>query len=158
MDEEALKDALARLARGVVLVSTRDAAGFRAATVTSFISLSLQPPQVLVSLDSLSAAREAVVQSGVFNASLLSSQQGFLADRFSGLAPAARPDWSDVPHRLGGNGLPIVGGAVGWFECTVLAVHRAGDHDAVIGSIDDAGVDGGEPLVHWQRGYWRLVR
>jgi flavin reductase (DIM6/NTAB) family NADH-FMN oxidoreductase RutF len=139
-------------------VATRDAAGFRGVTVTSFISLSLEPPQVLLGLDRLSAARDALLESRVFTASLLSSQQAFLADRFSGQAPVARPDWADVPHRLSANGLPIVAGVVAWFECAVVAVHQAGDHDAVIGSVGDAGVGGGEPLVHWERGYWSLRR
>ena len=158
MDQDLVRDALARLARGVVLLATRDAGGFRGMTVTSFVAISLEPPQVLVSLDRLSAGRDAVVGSGVFNASLLASDQGFLADRFSGVAPVARPDWADVPHRPGANGLPIVTGAVGWFECAVVGVHQAGDHDVVIAAVEAAGAGGGEPLVHWERGYWRLGR
>src|ERR1700694_1976624 len=119
VDEESLRDTLARLPAGVALVTTRDDHGFRGLTVTSFTSVSLVPPLVLVCLDRLATAREALVGHGAFTARLLSRGQQFLADRFSGQAPVADPAWRDVAHRLGENGLPIVDGAVAWIECRV---------------------------------------
>ena len=156
MDQESLRDALARLPAGVVLVSTRDGGGFRGLTVTSFTPVSLDPPLVLVCLDRLAATRDAVVAHGVFTASLLSRGQQFLADRFSGQAPAADPAWREVPHRLGENGLPIVEGAVAWVECQVHSRQEGGDHEIVVGAVTAVGRGGGEPLVHWERGYWGL--
>ena len=47
MDEDELRDVLARLPAGVVLVSTRAANAFRGMTATSFSAVSLQPPLVL---------------------------------------------------------------------------------------------------------------
>jgi len=156
LDEESLRDALARLPAGVVLVSTRGGGGFRGLTVTSFTAVSLAPPLVLVCLDRLAATRDAVLEHGAFTASLLARGQQFLADRFSGQAPAADPTWREVPHRLGENGLPIVAGAVAWIECGVRSSHEGGDHDIVVGAVTAVGSGGGEPLVHWERGYWSL--
>jgi flavin reductase (DIM6/NTAB) family NADH-FMN oxidoreductase RutF len=156
LDEESLRDALARLPAGVVLVSTRSGGGFRGLTVTSFTAVSLEPPLVLVCLDRLAATRDAVLEHGAFTASLLSRGQQFFADRFSGQAPAADPTWREVPHRLGENGLPIVAGAVAWIECRVRSKHDGGDHDIVVGAVTAVGNGGGEPLVHWERGYWSL--
>jgi len=156
VDQENLRDALARLPAGVVLVSTRDSGGFRGLTVTSFTSVSLDPPLVLVCLDRLAATRDAVVAHGAFTASLLSRGQQFLADRFWGQAPAADPAWREVPHRLGENGLPIVEGAVAWVECQVHSRQEGGDHEIVVGAVTAVGRGGGEPLVHWERGYWGL--
>jgi flavin reductase (DIM6/NTAB) family NADH-FMN oxidoreductase RutF len=158
VDEESLRDALARLPAGVVLVSTRDSGGFRGLTVTSFTSVSLGPPLILVCLDRLAATRDAVVGHGAFTASLLSRGQQFLADRFSGQAPAADPAWREVPHHLGENGLPIVDGAVAWVECQVHSRQEAGDHEIVVGAVTAVGRGGGEPLVHWERGYWGLSK
>ncbi|HEY8812245.1 MAG TPA: flavin reductase family protein [Candidatus Dormibacteraeota bacterium] len=158
MDQENLRDALARLPAGVVLVSTRDSGGFRGLTVTSFTSVSLDPPLVLVCLDRLAATRDAVVAHGAFTASLLSRGQQFLADRFSGQAPAADPAWREVPHRLGENGLPVVDGAVAWVECQVHSRQPGGDHEIVVGAVTAVGRGGGEPLVHWERGYWGLSK
>jgi flavin reductase (DIM6/NTAB) family NADH-FMN oxidoreductase RutF len=158
VDQENLRDALARLPAGVVLVSTRDSGGFRGLTVTSFTSVSLDPPLVLVCLDRLAATRDAVVAHGAFTASLLSRGQQFLADRFSGQAPAADPAWREVPHRLGENGLPVVDGAVAWVECQVHSRQPGGDHEIVVGAVTAVGRGGGEPLVHWERGYWGLSK
>jgi flavin reductase (DIM6/NTAB) family NADH-FMN oxidoreductase RutF len=158
VDEESLRETLARLPAGVVLVSTRDDGGFRGLTVTTFTSVSLLPPLVLVCLDRLATTHDALVGHGAFTASLLSRGQQFLADRFSGQAPVADPAWRDVPHRLGDNGLPIVEGAVAWIECRVHSRQEAGDHDIVVGAVTAVGRAGGEPLVHWERGYWGLSK
>ena len=157
MDEDDLRDVLARLPAGVVLVSTRAANAFRGMTATSFSAVSLQPPLVLVCLDRLAAARDAVLEQGSFTASLLSRSQQFLADRFAGRAPTGDPDWRDVAHRLGANGLPIVEGCVAWVECRVDTVHEAGDHDIVVGAVTGGGRGQGEPLIHWERDYWGLA-
>ena len=153
-----LRDALARLPAGVVLVATRDQAGFRGVTTSSFTQVSLEPPLVLVCLDRLAASRDAVTRQGAFTASVLPAGSQFLADRFSGRAPAADPTWREVPHRLGANALPIVEGAVAWFECSVQSVSKAGDHDIVLATVTEVGTGGGDPLVHWERGYWSLGR
>ena len=158
MDEATLRDALARLPAGVVLVATRDRDGFRGVTTTSFTQVSLQPSLVLVCLDRLAASRDAVIRHGAFTANVLSAGSAFLADRFSGQAPAADPTWREVPHRLGANGLPIVENAVAWFECAVESVSEAGDHDIVLATVTAVGRGGGEPLLRWERGYWSLGR
>jgi flavin reductase (DIM6/NTAB) family NADH-FMN oxidoreductase RutF len=61
-----------------------------------------------------------------------------------------------VPHRLGGYGLPIVQGCVAWFECRLRQLYPAGDHDIALGEVIAAGREPGEPLVLWDRAFWRL--
>lgn len=158
MDESAVRDAFARLPGAVALVATRDRAGFRGVTATSFVAVSLEPPLVLVCLDLHSATREAVVESGSFAVSLLGRGQEFLADRFAGQAPAVEPSWREVPHRLGESGLPLVDGAAGWFECRLESHRAAGDHEVLLGLVKAVGRGPGEPLLHWERGYWALAR
>jgi flavin reductase (DIM6/NTAB) family NADH-FMN oxidoreductase RutF len=99
-----------------------------------------------------------VVAEGAFTVSVLAGGQQFLADRFSGQAPAVDPSWSDVAHRLGANGLPLLDGAVGWFECALESVLAGGDHDILLGAVSSVGRGPGEPLLHWERGYWTLAR
>jgi len=139
-----------------VVVSARDGRGFRGLTATSFTSVSLEPPLVLVCLNRWSATREAVAASKTFNASLLARAQEFLADRFAGRAPPVDPGWREVPHRLGDNGLPVVAGCAAWFECGLEALYEAGDHDIAVGRVTAAGSESGDPLVHWQRSFWSL--
>jgi flavin reductase (DIM6/NTAB) family NADH-FMN oxidoreductase RutF len=152
-----LRDVLAALPGGVVVVAAPVEHGFRGLTATSFVSVSLEPPLVLVALDALSATTEAVGGAGRFSASLLERRQEFLAERFAGRAPAVVADWREVPHRLSPGGLPFVEGAVAWFECRVEQLHDAGDHVIAIGAVTHAEREGGEPLVHWDRSFWRLA-
>ncbi len=148
---------MAAVAAGVVVVSARDADGFRGLTATSFTSASLEPPLVLVCLDRLSRTRDAVAAGGAFNVSVLERRQEFVAERFAGRAPLVDPAWRAVPHELGTNGLPVVAGCVAWFECRLRALHPTGDHDLVIGEVTGAGRRGGDPLVLWDRAFWGLA-
>lgn len=150
------RDARARLAAAGVIVATRTAAGLRGMTVVTFTPASLEPPQVLVCLDVLATAREALVSASSFTASLLAHDQQFLADRFAGQGPAPDARWSDIPHRLE-EGLPVLTGCTGWFRCRVTAVQRAGDHDILLAAVLDCGTGTGEPLVYWERDYWSLA-
>jgi flavin reductase (DIM6/NTAB) family NADH-FMN oxidoreductase RutF len=148
---------MAAVAAGVVVVSVADGGGFRGLTATSFTSASLEPPLVLVCLDSLTRTRDAVAETGAFTVSVLERSQEFAAQRFAGQAPLVGPSWGDVPHTLGANGLPIVRGAIAWFECRLVDLHPAGDHEIAVGEVSAAGRGGGEPLILWDRAFWRLA-
>ena len=147
---------MAGLPAGVVVVSTLDRAGFRGLTASSFTSVSVEPPLVLVCLDRFAQTREAVAASRSFNVSVLERGQEFIAERFAGRAPMVDPAWRQVPHVLGANGLPVVRGCVAWFECELQDMHEAGDHDIAVGEVTRAARDAGEPLVSWDRAFWRL--
>ena len=147
---------MAAVAAGVVVVSARDEDGLRGLTASSFTAASLDPPIVLVCLDRFARTRDAVAASARYTVSVLERGQEFVAERFAGRAPLVGPAWWDVPHDLGENGLPIVRGCVAWFECALRDLYPAGDHDIAVGEVTAAGRRPGEPLVLWDRAFWRL--
>ena len=150
------RDAMAALPAGVVVVATRTQAGFRGLTASSFTSASLEPPLVLVCLDRFAQTRDVIASVGRFSVSVLERGQEFVAERFAGRAPLVDPAWREVAHEVGASGLPIVQGCVAWFECELRALHEAGDHDLAVAEVTSAGRGRGEPLVLWDRAYWRL--
>lgn len=150
------REAMAAVPAGVVVVGVRDGEGLRGLTASSFTSASLDPPLVLVCLDRFARTRDAVAASARYTVSVLERSQEFVAERFAGRAPLVGPAWDDVPHDLGPSGLPIVRGCVAWFECTLRDMHAAGDHDVAVGEVTAAGRGPGEPLVLWDRAFWRL--
>ena len=147
---------MSRHAAAVVVVSARTRDGYRGLTASSFAAASLEPPLVVVALERHAATRDAVIEGREFNVSLLSRSQEFVADRLSGRAPALEASWSEVPHRLGANGIPIIEGAVAWAECRLVASHDAGDHDLCVGEVTAAGAGAGDPLILWDRRFWTV--
>jgi flavin reductase (DIM6/NTAB) family NADH-FMN oxidoreductase RutF len=156
MPRQEFLDAMARLPAGVVVVSARIGDEFRGLTASSLVSISLEPPMVLVGLEHASQTRAAVLQTQAFNVSLLTRSQEFIADRLAGRAPAIDSKWATLPHRLGSNGIPIVDGSAAWLECRVAHTHPAGDHDVFIAEVEAAGVGEGDPLILWDRTFWTL--
>jgi flavin reductase (DIM6/NTAB) family NADH-FMN oxidoreductase RutF len=156
MQSQEYRDAMAKLAAGVVVVSARTPEGFRGLTASTLISVSAEPPLVLVGLEHESVTRAAVVETRQFNVSVLTREQEFLAERFAGRAPAVSAAWNEVPHHAGTNGIPLIDGCAAWLECDVVQVHSAGDHDVCIGEVRVARVGAGNPLILWDRGFWSL--
>jgi len=156
MPDKDFLDVLARVPAGVVLVSTRSGDDYKGMTASSLVSISLEPPLVLVGLERNSATRAAILATRAFNVSVLTRSQEFIADRFAGRAPAVDPQWNNLPHRVGKNGIPLLHGAAAWLECRVTDTHRAGDHDVCIGEVEAAEVGSGDPLVLWDRQFWTL--
>ena len=147
---------MARLPAGVVVISARTRAGYRGLTASSLVSISVDPPLVLVGLEREGATWAAVVESKTFNASVLTRSQEFIADRFAGRAPAIDAAWESVPHHLGTNGIPLIDGCAAWVECRLVQVHLAGDHDICVGEVTAATAGSGDPLVVWDRAFWTL--
>ena len=156
MRSQEYRDAMAKLAAGVVVISARTAEGFRGLTASTLTSVSAAPPLVLVGLEHDSATRAAVVETRKFNVSVLTREQEFLAERFAGRAPAIDVAWRQVPHHEGTNGIPLIDGCAAWLECDVVHVYSAGDHDVCIGEVKVARAGSGNPLVLWDRTFWTL--
>jgi flavin reductase (DIM6/NTAB) family NADH-FMN oxidoreductase RutF len=156
VQDEHFRDVMARLPAGVVIISARLNQEFRGLTASSLVSISLEPPLVLVGLERESSTRAAVLESKAFNVSLLTRDQEFIADRLAGRAPAVDPTWQSIPHRLGANGIPLVEGSAAWLECRLVEVHPAGDHDVCIGEVEAASTGSGNPLILWDRAFWTL--
>jgi flavin reductase (DIM6/NTAB) family NADH-FMN oxidoreductase RutF len=147
---------MARLPSGVVVVSARLGTGYRGLTASSLVSISTDPPLVMVGLEREAATRTAVVETGAFNVSVLTRAQEFIAERLAGRAPAVDTVWREIPHRLGTNGIPLIEGCAAWLECSLVEVHPAGDHDICIGKVEAAVKGAGDPLILWDRAFWTL--
>ena len=147
---------MARVPAGVVVISARTDNGYRGLTASSLVSISVDPPMVLVGLERESATRAAVAESKAFNVSVLTRSQEFIADRFAGRAPAMDVRWEGVPHRLGANAIPLIEGCAAWLECTLVEIRPAGDHDVCLGEVTAASAGSGDPLILWDRAFWTL--
>ena len=147
---------MTRVPAGVVVISARTENGYRGLTASSLVSISVEPPMVLVGLEREAATRAAVVEGKAFNVSVLTRSQEFIADRFAGRAPAIDATWEGVPHHLGANGIPLIEGCAAWLECRLVEIRPAGDHDVCVGEVTAASAGSGDPLILWDRAFWTL--
>jgi len=95
-------------------------------TVSSLVSLSLEPPLIAVSIGKEASCYELLRRAGRFAVSMLGAEQEEVARRFaSGFPPLVH--WQGVATREG-RFAPLIEGALGWIEAEVQAEHEAGDH------------------------------
>jgi flavin reductase (DIM6/NTAB) family NADH-FMN oxidoreductase RutF len=125
-------------------------------TVSSFTSVSLQPPLILVCLDNRISGLQAFRDSGKFGVSVLADGQSELSTLF------ARKD-TERPAELyftGATGVPLIKGALVTLECETQAIHEAGDHQIFVGEVRAAEVgtakDGKAALMYFRGKYGSL--
>src|SRR5436305_5762846 len=103
-------------------------------TISSLVSLSLEPPLVGISVGKQASLYELLRNAGRFSVSLLGGGQEEIARRFaSGRPPLIH--WDGVAMREG-RFAPLLEGALGWIEATTRAEHDAGDHTLFVADVD----------------------
>jgi flavin reductase (DIM6/NTAB) family NADH-FMN oxidoreductase RutF len=136
-DAARFRDAAGRFATGVTVVSTLADGVPHAMTVNSFMSVSIDPVLVLVSLRNEAWTGRQIRRSGVFAVTVLGADQEALARWFAhpqrpaGAKAFADVDWRPAPV----TGAPILPDGIGYFDCKVHAMHAAGDHALVVGAV-----------------------
>jgi flavin reductase (DIM6/NTAB) family NADH-FMN oxidoreductase RutF len=159
-DPDEFRAAIGRLPAGVAVVALRWRGVDHAMTASAVASVSLDPPLVLFCVHEDARFREALEHVDRWGLSVLSDTGAAVADWLSSPGRPAVGQLTRVPHREGPvTGAPLVDDASAWFECRTAAIHRAGDHDVVVGEVlsvaQGPATAGG--LVHL-RGRMRPVR
>lgn len=150
------RDAMARFAAGVTVVTTVDAEGRLVGfTASAFSSLSLTPPLVLVCLDKRADSWDTFMQAQQFTISILAAGQGDIAMRFA----TKGIDKFDGAAMVAGDvtGLPLIQNALVHLECRMYDRPDAGDHTILVGEVLRAATYGDEPLLHFNRNFGRFV-
>ncbi len=146
-------------ATGVTLVTVRDDHGPHGMTVSSFTSLSLDPPLILISLERTARTHTMVEAVGRFAVVILGLDQQRLAERFSGGVDDSGPRFDGIAYDHTPGGAPVPHGSLAYLDCRVHAIHPAGTHSIFVGEVTGGGTgDGESPLLYFNRGYRRLER
>lgn len=149
---ERFRDVLGHYASGVTVVATVVDEKPVGMTCQSFMSVSLEPPLVAFLPTRESRTFAAIQETGVFCVSFLAAEQAEISDQLAG---PGEDKFSGLQWRpTAGTGSPVLAGAVGHVDCTLDAVHEAGDHVIVVGRV--VGLDAGEeraPLLYHRGRY-----
>jgi flavin reductase (DIM6/NTAB) family NADH-FMN oxidoreductase RutF len=137
-DSAALRRALGQFATGVTVITTRTLSGQPIGiTASSFNSVSLDPPLVLWSLATKSASMQVFRGNSHYVVNVLSDSQLDLCQRFATLKGDR---FAGVRHAAGDTGMPVLEGALAWFECHNRSRYEEGDHVIFVGEVERCGV------------------
>lgn len=169
MSNDEFRAAMSRLAAGVCLVTAHEvpltADGPRGEdvgmTATAFMSVSLEPPLVLVSLREGSRMDDLLAEQPLWAVSLLADHQLQVAGRFAMKGRISdRLLFADLPYVRGeASGAPLLSGALATLECRTEDRVPAGDHTLVIGRVLTSALPSpeGAPLTYFRGRYRHLA-
>jgi len=150
-DSDSFRKACGRYATGVAVTSVECPDGrFIGLTVTSFTSVSLTPPLVLVCIHGKSRVLPHIRLRSAFAVNILSADQSDLSTYFSqGMStPCESLAW-----RIGPAGLPLLDGAHAVLECRLHTAIPSGSHEILLGEVLTHSIGEGMPLVRYKGAY-----
>lgn len=154
---QAFRDVLGRFATGVAVVTAMSDGEPVGMTCQSFSSVSLSPPLVLFCPARTSRAWPLIQRAGSFCVNLLADGQHELSDVMAtkGVDKFADIGWEPTPR----TGSPLLKGVLGFVDCTIHAVHEAGDHYVVLGRVQELESydEVTDPLLYYE-GRYRSTR
>lgn len=152
-----LRQAMRLWATGVTVVTAQAEGQRHGLTVSSFTSVSVDPPLVLVSIANASRTAELIRQSGHFGVTILAEGQEEISNIFAGRVPESADRFAGLETgTLVSGALFLVGGLV-WLDCRLKTTLPAGMSTIYMGEvIAEQHVDAGQPLLYFDRDYQDL--
>src|SRR6478672_10462888 len=144
---------IGHFASGVTIITTIDAGARHGTTASAVSSLSLEPPMLLICMNTSSSTGRAIASSGRFAVNVLSEHQAALARRF---ATKGADKFADVSVLSGGYGQPLLEEALAHLECRVTETVTAGTHVVFLAEVETATARGGTPLTYYRGQFGRL--
>ncbi|GAB2607209.1 flavin reductase family protein [Pseudactinotalea suaedae] len=136
-----LRRTMSRLVSGVSVITARSGRHDVAATVSSLVSVSLEPPVVLFTVHRDGRLRDAVEVGASWAVSILGSDGGAAARWLSDPGRPLLDQLTRIPNHPGEHsGAAILDVATAWLEARTLWVVEAGTHDVVGGEVVATGV------------------
>ncbi len=151
LDARHFRRACSRFASGITIVTVVGSDGVpHGMTASSFSSVSLNPPLILVCVGSGTKLIDIFREASHFGVNILSEAQRSLSQQFAG---SGYDRFAGVTWRAGLGGAPLFPDVLGTIECERYEIVSAGDHDILIGKAMQADYREGEPLVHFGSQY-----
>jgi flavin reductase (DIM6/NTAB) family NADH-FMN oxidoreductase RutF len=151
IDPMQFRNTLAQWASGVTVVTTTHDGLRYGMTASSFSSVSLEPPLILICVGKAAFTHDLLLETRTFGVNILSTAQLELGKRFAEKHGDYIDRFSDLDVVTGITGSPLIASALAWLECRTLKAVDAGDHTIFIGEVIDSKINGGEPLLYANR-------
>lgn len=151
IDSREFRNTLGKFSSGITVVTTIDEGNVHGMTANAFVSVSLDPPLVLVSVDHKAKTHQILMKTKRYGISILRHDQEHVSQHFAGRPLDLVPDfiWQDE--------IPLIKGSIAHLVCDVVDEHVAGDHTLYIGKVNWVSSDQeADPLIFYS-GKYRLL-
>ena len=142
MDSREFRNAMGRFATGVTVITSSDGKENYGMTANAFMSVSLEPKLITISIDNNANILDKIKTSGQFAVSFLSEEQQDISMHFAGQKKKDDPiDFDEI------EGVPTIRGSLASVVCDVDQTIVVGDHTIFIGKVLDLKLSDGQPLT-----------
>jgi len=149
-----LKAVMRRWASGVAILTSGSRRVRHGMTVSSFDSVSVEPPLVTVTLSNTARTKHLVDESGNFAINLLSENQQGLSERFAGRTGATEDRFYGLEVFYTALEIPLLAEAMAWLECKVVHLYAMPESTLYVGEVLSAlKAEERLPLVYFNRDY-----
>lgn len=142
MDDRQFRTAMGKFATGVTVITTELDGDIHGMTANAFMSVSLDPKLVVISIGENAKILNKIKESKIFSVNILAADQQELSMIFAGQIKEPR---EVVFTRL--DGKPVLAGSCAQVACEVSTAHVEGDHTLFIGKVTDIHLEEKDPLV-----------
>ncbi|MGE5249965.1 MAG: flavin reductase family protein, partial [Bacteroidota bacterium] len=149
LDPEQLRRSMRAWSSGVTIVTATHSGTSHGMTVSSFTSVSLEPPLIIISLHTDSRTHRLISASGAFAVNILAAEQQELSERFAGRDLSGEDRFAGLETESFVTGAPAFTGALAVLDCRVRQEIPVGMNTLFLAEVVGARGDGeGEPLVY----------
>ena len=152
-DKETFRHVIGHFASGVTVLTARNGEEDFGATASAVSSLSLDPPMLLVCLNTRGSTQQAIHGSRMFGVNILDEDQGIVAERF---ASPHGPKFEGLNVERGDGGLPLLADSLAYCQCHVVEDVVAGTHRVFLANVTRAVAREGSPLTYFRGKFGRF--
>jgi len=148
MDDRLFRDAMGKFATGITIVTTNYENEVMGMTVNAFMSISLEPKLIAISIDESASMYDILQETKKFGVSILTKNQKDLSMIF-----AKQIEEDREINFLQQDDIPVIEDSFVTLSCHVQDMIKAGDHMIFIAEVSAIVINEGEPLAYAESKY-----
>lgn len=142
---------------GITVISGTNGEEHHGMTVSSFTSVSLDPPLVLISIEQKTRTHRMIHDTDTYAVTILNQDQEWVSDRFAGRETEHLDRFEGVETFSLSTGCKFIKGGLAFFDCVVQKAYDAGNHTVFIGRVIttqiDQEINEANPLIYFNQEY-----
>lgn len=153
MENRLFRNAMGKFATGVTVITTKLNEEVHGMTANAFMSVSLNPRLVVISIGEKASMLNRIKESKTFAVNILAENQQYLSQHFAG---QRKDEKAEIPF-VELEGYPVLDGAIAQIVCEVVSSYEEGDHTLFIGRVNTFKVEDATPLIFFNGSYQKLT-